>query len=263
MCPRILASSHLRILATAQWGEMTMMNPQHELTQWRTLILEDAKAAQRGLDQLAREQHERFVVLCRRLAQDAAPLVKRIALRKLGQRGDRDDESAEAAALEILHTPSLRSLQNTALFALGTVGTARAFPILWRYAQAGSPFALASASKQVRTAAQRAQILALARQFITAPRGLGSHLRGESLEVLLRHSTVLREREVLLAAARLLTDENVIIALGDVDADVETRGAIATELRAIRASYLDDSAEYELFSHALQRLSSEQRTALH
>lgn len=226
-----------------------------ELAQWRQHLLEYDKETDTSLNRLDREDHKRFVLLCRTLARDVSPVVKDLALRKLGQRGDRDDASAEASALKLLREPD-PSFQNTALFALGTVGTTRAFPILWEYAQAGSPFALAAASKQVRTDAQRAQLLTLARQDIMLPGGAATHLREAAVEVLLRHSTVLQEREVLLAAARLLTEDDVVVALGEVDADAETKGAIATELRAIRATYSEGSAEYKALSYAITRLET-------
>jgi hypothetical protein len=223
-----------------------------EIERWQQAILADTIEAQRALDQLERTDHARFVALCRDLADDASETVRQIALRKLGQRGDRDDPRAEASALEALQHPTL---QYTALFALGTVGTSRAFPVLLTYARAGSDMALASASNQVRTQAEAGELLTLARQYIMVPGIQGFKLREKSVLVLIRHSTVAAEQEVLLASARLYADDFVIEALADANVEV------LDDLRELRATYPPDCVEYKALTYAIDTLERRKATA--
>lgn len=220
-----------------------------DVERWRQAIMADAIAAQRALDQLDKTDHARFVALCRDLAEDESDVVKEIALRKLGQKGDRDDAYAEASALQALRYPAL---EYTALFALGRVGTSRAFPVLLTYARSGSEMALASAADQVRTDDEAEELLALARQYLLAPGSLGYQLRVESVPIVLRYSTARAEQEVLLAAARLYADDFVIKALADASSD------LLEDLRALRSTYPADSVEYKSMSYTIAKLESHQ-----
>lgn len=224
---------------------VTMLREESE--KWRQAIVADAIEAQQALDQLEKTDHARFVALCRDLAEDASEVVRQIALRKLGQRGDRDDPRAEASALAALDDPALHY---TALFALGRVGTSRAFPVLLAYARAGSDIALSAAADQVRTRAEAEELLALARQYIMVPGIQGFKLREKSVPILVRYSTAAAEQEVLLAAARLYADDFVIEALADANVDV------LEELRELRSTYPQDSVEYKALSYTIGRLQT-------
>lgn len=212
---------------------------------WRARIMTDAKQAQRDLDALEKADHAAFVGLCQQLAGDSNTLVKHIALRKLGQRGDRGDPIAEANAIDAIGDPDT---QFTALFALGRVGTPHAFPILLAYAKEGSSIALKSVSDQVRTEPDAEQVLELARQFIMLPGSKGFRLREVSLDVLIQHSTAEAEQETLLASARLFADDFVVKALAEASVN------IIPELVAIRNTYPQLTVEYESLSNAIHHL---------
>lgn len=222
-----------------------------EVEQWRIAITLDAVKAQRALDQLEQTDHRRFVVLCRDLADGASEHVKRVALRKLGQRGDRDDALAEAIALRALDIPDL---QDTALFAVGRVGTAQSFPVLLTYAQSGSFTALAAAADQVRTPTEANQLLALARKYVLAPGSQGFQLRAHALPILLRYSSAEAEQDLLLTAARRYADDFVIKALGDAPV------AVLEDVRELRLIYPQDSVEYKALSRTIDQL--ERRKAM-
>ena len=205
----------------------------------------DANQADQDLDALEKADHAAFIALCQQLACDSNTLVKHIALRKLGQRGDRDDPIAEASALDAIGDPDT---QFPALFALGRVGTPSAFPILLAYAKEGSSIALRSASDQVRTEPDAEQVLELARQFIMLPGSKGFRLREVSLDILVQHSTVEAEQDTLLASARLFADDFVIEALAKASV------IIIPDLVAIRNTYPQLTVQYETLSNTIHRL---------
>lgn len=228
----------------AQRG-LSLTISKQECDQWHDAISADAIAAQRGLDALEKVDHAHFVNLCRCLADDSVELVKRIALRKLGQKGDRDDADAEARALEALHIPSVL---HTALFALGRVGTERAFSVLLSYAEAGSSTALRAAADQVRDLEEAQQLLALARQKIWVPGSQGFQIREEALRALLRYSDVATEQNLLLSVARLYTDDCVVMALADASPE------IIPEVAEIRRAYPHNSVEYKALTATIETL---------
>ena len=228
---------------------------------YRASLLSDEvnerRAMHRIIAELAKTEHANFVRLCRDLLDDPQIEVRQRILFFVMRFGDRDDAVTESRVLAALTVPEL---QARSILALGTVGTARAFPILWDYAQARSPIGLRAASNQVRTSGQRAQVLELARRFMLVPGAAATDLREECLQVLLRLSTILEELDVLLAVARRFTEDDVIWLLGNANVDANARAAIATELRAIQTDYPEDCVEYKSLSYAIATLEQQRAT---
>jgi hypothetical protein len=203
-----------------------------EIEQWHRAILAERQAAVRALDQLAKQDHERFIAVCHELLQSASLQGQEVALSELGRQGDRDDAIAEAKILAALHTPKLRE---TALFALGTVGTSVSFPVLLRYANAGKRCALEAASKQVRTPEERQLVLDLARSQLFSP---DAHLREEAVGVFRALSSIAEEEETLLQAAKRYYDMFVLEALA------EGTPRILPALEEMLAPFLPEYADY-------------------
>ena len=216
-----------------------------DIHRWRVEIVRDTLQARKDLDALNTLDHDEFVILCRKLAQDPNEVVKRTAFWKLGQLGDRDDLAAESSALAAIDDPRLR---DDALFALRRVGTSRAFPALLIYAKEGSATALESALDQVRSQSDADQLLPLARQYLLVPGTKGLRLREASLRILLRLSTPKAEQAILLSAARLFADDFVVEALAEASV------AIIPDPMTIRSSYPKNTLEYRALSYAIDQL---------
>src|ERR1051326_360394 len=93
-------------------------------------VIEEQRATAIACRQLATVDQKTFIEICHVLIQDQEIAVRKEALLLLGWYGERDDVIAEVAAKEALQVPALHS---TALFALGTVGTAGIVPLLFEY----------------------------------------------------------------------------------------------------------------------------------
>lgn len=177
-------------------------------------VIEEKRATAKAWLQLATEEHSTFIEICHSLLKDREIKVRKEALLLLGWYGDRDDAVAEVAAKEALQIPELRS---TALYALGTVGTADIVPLLLEYVKRDPEDPnrpeLVSLAKQVRTEEQRQQALRLAREALLS--GV-FYTRNAALPALRRLSNAVAEEEVLLEAYRLYYDELVAWALGAI-----------------------------------------------
>lgn len=216
-----------------------------ELMTWKQLILSDKYQGKPALDALDTTNHDHFVAVCRALLDDLSPIIRLVALMKLGQRGDRDDIVAQNGALQALNDEALR---DTALFALGRVGTPEAFPLLFSSAVAGSSEALKAASKQVRTTEQRNRVLELAREDLCS---YDLDLRDAALGVLMQHSTITAEQEVLLRSAEIFTDDFVFVALEHAS------GEILPRLYALREKY-PFGAEHKAIARTIARIENQQ-----
>ena len=183
--------------------------------------------ARGAFKQMRNEQRVQWLALCHALAWDDDDVVRTFALRQLAFYGDNSDLEAEAAALDVLkHMPEKvrevapeyphritpqRHLQIAALLALGHVGGAAAFPILFARAQAGDEIALRNAAVQAHTLQQQKQIVELARKFLQADE---FHLAYQGLQALWRFSTPEHEQSLLLAVARKSKFDIIIRMLG-------------------------------------------------
>lgn len=223
-----------------------------EIEQWRSITLQDPVAASKALDQLAREDHPKFVAICHAFLQDVSPQVRGLALSQLGRQGDRDDTEAETSVIAAVHTPEL---QTVALFALGTVGTATSFPVLLTYAQTGAREALEATSKQVRTAEEHQLVLNLARSQLFSE---NPHVREEAVGVLRTRSSIAKEEELLLQAARRYYDMFVIEALA------EGTPSILPALEEMLAPFLPKYADYaqpQDLRYAIERIRARMNQA--
>ena len=215
-----------------------------ELTAWKHLILTVKWQGRRELDALDRRNHGQFVALCHALLHDDSPLIRRVVLGKLGQHGDLNDTVAQEGARRALEDERLR---DTALFALGRVGTSEAFPILYSYAVAGSYRALAAASKQVRAEEQRDQLVELARKDLFSYNG---QLRAAAVDILMKHSRLGDEEERLLHSAEIFTDDFVLDALGHGSKE------LLPGLNALREKY-PVGAENKAIVRAIARIENQ------
>ncbi len=174
---------------------------------WRQRILADEEYGRGALEQLERENRQRFVELCRSLAGDVVSTVQRSALLLLATNGEADDAAAEAVAIADLHNPDLR---DAAWRALGRVATPTVFPLLLAEASAGSSEALHAAQAQARTGEQRAQVLELARRKLLADDFL---MRERAMEVIRAFSTSAAEEDLLVEALERHSDESFLEAI--------------------------------------------------
>jgi hypothetical protein len=226
-----------------------MAVPSDPVEYYRRLLLTDAQGAVRALARVSTEQHARFLAICQTLLDDPAPEVRREVFRLLTRFGDRDDAIATAHALDALNVPALH---DAALIVLGTVGTAAAFPVLSSQAEADSvpaAYALASLSAQVRTEAERARVVALARTHL-----LSTHLavREAAVDALARHSSAAAEETVLLDAYRRYRDEFVAGFLQ------QATPAVLPALQALLDSMPTQFVEHQDVARAIQAISDRQ-----
>ncbi len=209
----------------------------------RQALVANAKAGQQALDRLDKTQHAQFVAVCHVLLKDADRQIQKIALRKLGQRGDRDDVIAENEAIAAL---AQEDLHDTAIFALGTIGSDKVFPILFEYARSGNAEALSAVAKQARTDEQRRQVVRLARRGLFSPI---LAMRYNACEILQSLSNVLAEEHLYLASSEIFTDEFTIFALRAASAYALPR------LQRMLRSYPPDSVQYRQFQLVVKELS--------
>lgn len=205
----------------------TMHEQADVLAYWRHQILLQYAEAHSAFEHLRSGQRVNWFHICHALAWDDDVVIRTFALRQLAFYGDKDDVEAEAAALDVLkHMPEKvrevtpeyphritpqRHLQIAALLALGHVGGAGAFPILFVRAQAGDEIALRNAAEQASTPEQQKQIVKLARKFLQADQ---FRLAYQGLQVLWRFSTPEHEQSLLLAVAHKSKFDIIIRMLG-------------------------------------------------
>jgi hypothetical protein len=209
-------------------------------------VIEEKRATARACLQLATEDQKTFIRICHILVQDQEIKVRKETLRLLAWYGKRDDVVAESAAKEALSIPELRY---TALFALGTVGTAGIVPLLFEYAERSPEDAhrpeLVSLAKQVRTEEHRCKALALAREALLSST---YYTRDAALQALHHLSTAAAEEDVLLTAYRLYHDELVAWALG------ATSHRMLPVLYELLAGWEPGCAEHGDMARAIERM---------
>jgi hypothetical protein len=215
---------------------------QETVESYRSLILSDQKKARWELTQLARMDHTTFRELCHHLLNDTSLSVRDTIFFLLGHFASEPDQEIQAKALEALTVPEL---QEGAAFVLGRIASALAFPPLFEYAQAGSPYALHVLWRRVTTEEDKQAVLRLARGHLISP---VYRLREEALSALLKYSSAAAEENVLLSAARCYYDELVIGALSEA-----TAKAIPA-LEELLGTVPPGSTEYYELSSALERL---------
>ena len=106
------------------------------------------------------------------------------------------------------------ALQYAALFVLARIATRAALPTLYHYARNGQVWALSGLDRLVRTEREVQAAVRLARRYLLASE---YRLRETALELLLRHSSLRQEEDLLLEAVRLFKDEVLIDALRDAE----------------------------------------------
>ena len=216
--------------------------------------IEEKRATARAFRQLAKGRFSQFLNICHTLLKDPDIKVRQQALRLLGWYGDRDDLIAEAAAQEALSIPEL---EHSALLALGAIGTDTAVPLLFEYAKRDLEYpahpeqhhriALWSLAKRVRTAEQKQEALALARESL-----LSEHYpsRDAALRALKMLSTAAAEEDLLLKAYRVYADELVAWALGAASP------RMLPILYELLAELKPGCAEHGDIAHAIQRMKT-------
>lgn len=188
----------------------------HDLDRYRAALLStdlhERRAIARAIAERAATQHADFLRLCYQLLDDPNLRVRDDILFHLKRFGDRDDTLAETKVLAALAVPQLRP---RALLALGTVGTASIFPLLYDCAVAGEMFALNALARQSRSEMQRQQAKALGRTWLLSE---VYNQREEALQALRILSTAGAEEDLLLDAYLKYGDELVVWALGGASA---------------------------------------------
>lgn len=232
-----------------------MVVSHYALTRWHSLLANkgDEHSGAAALRRLYRRDHERFVLLCRQLADDDLPTIKATALRMLGYYGEPEDTQAQSAALRALSDPATR---DAALLALGKVGTAEAFPVLFHYASEGatpkgSDIALRGLVKRATTEEQRHRVLELSRRLVLAE---DFQVRIAAVQALRAVSNPVAEEQLLLEAASRYPDETIFGALGHAT----TR--ILPELREMRSRFRPGTAQYQEMSRAIESIEIRQST---
>jgi len=215
---------------------------QEEVANYRSVILSDAQKGRHQLARLAKEDHPTFLELCHRLLNDPSMHVRNQILFLLGHYGTEHDPVAEAKALEAVTVPEL---QEGASFALGRIASPGSFPLLFQYAQAGSPYALHVLWRRVTTEEDKQHLLQIARQHLLSP---VYRLREEALYALHKYSSTATEEDLLLRAAQVYYDELVIDALSE--ATERVLPALEELLRTVPVN----TTEYNEISSALERL---------
>jgi hypothetical protein len=222
---------------------------QQEVGAYRSVILSDAKKGRHQLARLAKEDHPTFLELCHRLLNDPSMHVRDEILFLLGHYGTEHDPVAEAKALEAVTVPEL---QEGAAFALGRIASPGSIPLLFQYAQEGSPYALHALWRRVATEEDKQHLLQIARQHLLSP---VYRLREEALSALYTYSSAAAEEDLLLRAAQLYYDELVIDTLS------EATERIVPALEELLGTVPVNTAEYNDILSALERLK--QRISAH
>jgi hypothetical protein len=196
------------------------MLSEQEIGQYRNLISEtmalqtdpdysfsDPLKMANKMNDLAREDHEAFLALCKRLLRDKEQGVRHGLLLVLSRYTQKDRELEQLLIAEALG-------ENAALFVLARIATRATLPTLYHYARNGQVWALSGLDRLVRTEREIQAAIRLARRYLLASE---YRLRETALDLLLRHSTVKQEEDLLLEAVRLYKDELFIEALEDAE----------------------------------------------
>lgn len=186
---------------------MTIPHSQAELNRWRDAIIEDEWIPKYELSQMGKRDRVRFAHLCRALLSDPSPVVQRVALEKLWERGD-PNEAAQCA--EALLRASDTPVPFVVWEVLETVRPPAALPTLLGVAEQGSHKALRLANRLAHTPEDRAHVLRIARDAVNSTK-YAFHLAG--LVVTRCHMSLRRWEDLLQPLARQY-DEEAIIMLG-------------------------------------------------
>ncbi len=163
------------------------------------------------MNDLAKEDHEAFLALCKRLLRDKEQVVRLGLLLALSRYARQDREVEQIIIEEALGE---EALQNAALSVLARVATHDALPTLYHYARNGQVWALSGVDRLVRTEREVQAAIRLARRYLLASE---YRLRETALRLLRRHSSIKQEEDLLLDAVRLYKDELFIEALRDAE----------------------------------------------
>lgn len=186
---------------------MTDFPSQAEVNRWREAIIEDEWIPTYELSQMGKHDPVRFAHLCQALLADSSPVVQRVALEKLWERGD--PEVAARAAQALLGTPD-PSLEWGAWDVLEAVRPPSALPTIIERAEQGSRQALRLANQLAHTTEERAHVLRIARDAVNSHE-YALHVAG--LVVTRCHMSLRRWEDLLQQLARQY-DEEAIIMLG-------------------------------------------------
>lgn len=178
-----------------------------EVNRWRAAIIADEWIPKYELSQMGKRDPVHFAHLCHALLREPSPVVQRVALEKMWERGDPED--AANLALTLLDTADDR-LARVVWDVLGAVRPPAALPVLLRRAEHGSAEALSLADTLAQTAEDRDQVLRLARQAVRA-REHPLHVTG--MRVVGQHMSLTEWEDLLLEYVRQY-DEDAIEALG-------------------------------------------------
>ncbi len=233
----------------------------------RRLIVENLPQGVPGrelLERIHHKDHARFVALCHDLLGDELPRVRWAALLQLGRHGDPDDALAEETILasgDLQRTEDRGYISHAALFALGTIGTARAFTVLEHVATLGrldpraatlhsQEIALSAAALQARTDTQRQRVLELARDVFEPTGAHAGQQPEEALRTLVLLSHIPDEEDLLMDFLERTQDEvpMVIEVLGLASPRVLPR------LRRFQAGYPQGEMIYRMCDWAIEEI---------
>jgi hypothetical protein len=176
---------------------------------WREAILNEEWTPKYELDQLAHSDHDRFIGLCYQLLSDASPVVQRVALQKLWERGG-DADDAVVRASDLLLTGDVR-LSSLIIEILRGVASPAAISALFDMAEAGSGYALINLAHAARFPPHRLRVLRLACDSVFSR---DYDLRIAAVAVLDMYLDLRQWEEVALDVARRYMDETVFGMLG-------------------------------------------------
>ncbi len=168
------------------------MLSEQEIVQYRNLISEtmalqkdpdsyfdDPLKIANKMNDLAREDHEAFLALCRRLLRDKEQVVRHGLLLALSRYTQKDRELGQLLIEEVLEE---EALQDAALFVLAHIATRAVLPTLYHYARNGQVWALSGLDRLIQSEREIQAAIRLARRYLLASE---YPLRETALELLL------------------------------------------------------------------------------
>ncbi len=229
------------------------MLSEQEIAQYRNLISEtmalqtdpdyyfdDPLKIANKMNDLAREDHEAFLALCKRFLRDEEQGVRHGLLLVLSLYTKTDRELEQLLIEEALGE---EALQDAALFVLARIATRAALPTLYHYAKQGQVWALSGLDRLIRTEREVQAAIRLARKYLLASE---YRLRETALELLRRHSSIKQEEDLLLEAVRLYKDELFFEALEDAEP-----AKILPKLKMLAGEIERQSAEFDDLSKTI------------
>ena len=238
------------------------MLSEQEIVQYRNLISEtmalqkdpdsyfdDPLKIAHKMNDLAREDHEAFLALCRRLLRDKEQTVRHGLLLALYRYTQKDQELGQLLIKDALGE---EALQDAALFVLARIATRAVLPTLYHYARNGQVWALSGLDRLIRSEREVQAAIRLARRYLLASE---YPLRETALELLLRHSSIKQEENLLLKAVRLYKDEAFIEALRDAEPAkvLPELKMLATEIERNSTAFEDLSKTITILENKLEK----------